>query len=151
MNQASQIEEVHVRSIELEGRTWAVSVAIENDGIEYVGHLWFADEAWDDEGLRDHGTLPGRSADEVARHARELSGAELVQRFRRAQVEQRRYHGLRQLTERVLSDIRHLNRVATSMRAGLLDVDDAASEIDATEGRLHQMVDELRMVAGVTR
>lgn len=149
MTLASLVEEAHVGSLELDGRTWTVTVAIENDGIEFVGHLCFADEEWDDEGLRDHGAIPGRSVDEVTRHARELSAHDLGLRFRRAQVEQRRHHGLRKLTLQVLDSIRHLNKVATSMRAGLLDVTDAATEIDETERKLHGMIDELRHYAGV--
>jgi hypothetical protein len=36
------------------------------------------------------------------------------------------------------------------MRAGLLDVDEAAAEIDETERRLHATVGQLRHFAGVT-
>ena len=35
------------------------------------------------------------------------------------------------------------------MRAGLLDVDEAASEIANTEERLHDMIGQLRLYAGV--
>jgi hypothetical protein len=35
------------------------------------------------------------------------------------------------------------------MRAGLLDVDGAAGEIDLTEKQLHELVDRLRSFAGV--
>ena len=35
------------------------------------------------------------------------------------------------------------------MRAGLLDLDEAASEIASTEQRLHEMVGQLRAYAGV--
>ena len=57
--------------------------------------------------------------------------------------------GLRLLTQEVLAQIRYLNKVATSMRAGLLDVDEAATEIANTEQRLHDMVGQLRVYAGV--
>ncbi|MBK8248019.1 MAG: hypothetical protein IPK85_11550 [Gemmatimonadetes bacterium] len=149
MTVAGQAEEVNIGAVEADGRTWNVTVAIENDGIEFVGHLWFADEAWEDEGVRDHGAIPGRSSQEVAAHARALSIHDLTLRFRRAQADQRRHHGLRKLTEQVLENIRHLNKVATSMRAGLLAVDEAAAEIDETEQKLHTMIDELRHFAGV--
>lgn len=144
-----QADEVNIGAVEADGRTWNVTVVIENDGVEFVGHLWFADEAWEDEGFRDHGAIPGRSVDEVAQHARALSAHDLMLRFRRAQADQRRHHGLRKLTEQVLENIRHLNKVATSMRAGLLEVDEAAAEIDATEQKLHSMIGELRHFAGV--
>jgi hypothetical protein len=144
------IDEPHVTTIEVDGRRYNVLVHIAHDGIEYVGHLWFTDEAWDeDEGVRDHGTLPGRRIDEVVAYAQSLSDTELLQRYRRAVQEKRRYHGLRKATVEVLASIRHLNQVATSMRAGLLGVEDAAEEIDLTEQRLHDMVDRLRLVAGV--
>jgi len=149
MSVASQNEEIAVGSLEMDGRSWDVSVVIENDGIEFVGHLWFADDAWDDEGFRDHGAIPGRTAEDVRRLASALGAEDLALRFRRAQADQRRHHGLRKLTETVLENIRHLNKVATSMRAGLLDVHDAAAEIDSTEQKLHSMIDELRHVAGV--
>ena len=52
-------------------------------------------------------------------------------------------------TEEILSKIRYLNQVSVSMRAGLLDLDGAAQEIELTERQLHQLVGELRGVAGV--
>jgi hypothetical protein len=51
----------------------------------------------------------------------------------------------------VLDNIKHLNALATSMRAGLLDMEEAAAEIDITEDRLHELIDRLRPVAGVER
>lgn len=149
MTDVRQAEEVNIGTVEADDRTWNVTVSVENDGIEYVGHLWFADDAWEDEGFRDHGAIPGRSALEVSELARALSANDLLLRFRRAQTDQRRHHGLRKLTDQVLESIRHLNKVATSMRAGLLAVDEAATEIDATEHKLHVMIDELKHYAGV--
>lgn len=143
-------EPLHVTTVELEGRRFNVSVAVEYDGVEHVGHLWFADEEWEDDGVRDHGAIPGHSPDEVLAHARQLSQPELALRYERAQSDKRRFHGLRRATEEVLNSIRYLNKVATSMRAGLLDVDEAAAEIDETERRLHEMVGQLRQYAGVT-
>jgi hypothetical protein len=145
-----QSEEIHVATLEVDQRLYNVTLAVENDGIEHVGHLWFTDEEWEDEGVRDHGALPGRSSADVLEHARALSTTDLALRFRRAQADRRRYVGLRKVTEQVLDHIRHLNKVATSMRAGLLEVDEAATEIDATEKRLHGMISQLRHFAGVT-
>jgi hypothetical protein len=143
------IEELHVTSVDIENRRYDVTVGVEFDGVEYVGHLWFCDEEWDDEGIRDHGGLPGKSAGEIREHAKSLSPEELRLRFQRAQAEKRRFHGLRRITEEVLASIRYLNTVATSMRAGLLDVEEAAAEIDSTERRLHDMIGQLRHFAGV--
>jgi hypothetical protein len=149
MTGAGQKEEMHVTTLELDGRSYDVSLEVEHDGIEHVGHLWFTDEAWDDDGMRDHGAIPGNSASDVLRHARELSRNDLLLRFARARSEQRRFHGLRSLTEQLLQNIRHLNKVATSMRAGLLEVTEAAAEIDSTERQLHEMIDQVRVYAGV--
>lgn len=145
-----QTEEVHIATCEIDDRNYAVAVSIENDGVEHVGHLWFTDEEWDDEGVRDHGAIPGKSPEEVVVHARALSTTDLTLRFRRAQADQRKNHGLRRLTEKVLEDIRYLHKVATSMRAGLLEVEDAAAEIESTETRLHEMIDQMRHFAGLT-
>lgn len=149
MTRTDQNEQLHVTTVEIEGRRLSVSVTIEFDGVEHIGHLWYADEEWDDEEVRDHGAIPGQSPEEVLAHARQLSQAELALRFQRAQADKRRFHGLRQITEDVLSRIRHLNAVAISMRAGLLDLEEAAAEIDETEKRLHEMVGQLRHFAGV--
>ena len=78
-----------------------------------------------------------------------LPKSDLLLRFRRAVAERRRYHGLRRTTRDVLDGIKYLHHVATSMRTGRLDVEEAAREIDATEVRLHQLVSQLRAVAGV--
>lgn len=150
MPELSEIEELHVTALDIEGRTYNVVVAIENDGIEHVGHLWFSDAEWEDGGMRDHGAIPGKSSAEVLEHARSLTTRDLLLRFERARSEQRRFHGLRKLTEQVLEHIKYLNKVAVSMRAGLLAVEDAATEIDETERKLHGMIDELRHYAGVT-
>jgi hypothetical protein len=139
----------HVTTIDYQGRRYSVSCRIAFDGIEYVGRLWFADDAWDDTGIPDRGALPGRDRDEVLALAKRLAPAELVLRYRRALAEKRRFIGLRKVTEEVLSKIRYLNQVAISMRAGLLDMDGAAQEIDLTEKQLHELIDRLKSYAGV--
>ena len=143
------IAQPHLATIDVDGRRFNVSCHISFDGIEYVGRLWFADESWDDVGTPDRGALPGRTKEEVHTAALRLTIDDLVQRYRRALTEKRRYHGLRKCTDDVLAKIRYLNQVAISMRAGLLDVDGAAQEIDLTEKQLHEMVGSLRVHAGV--
>ena len=143
-------ESVHVTTIAVDERRYDVSVDLSHDGVEYLGVLLFTDEAWpEDAGARDRGALHGRRSDDVVAYARSLTDAELVQRYRRAVADARRYHGLRRLTDEVLTGIRHLNHVSTSMRAGLLDLEQAAEEIDRTERQLHAQIDRLRSVAGV--
>jgi hypothetical protein len=81
--------------------------------------------------------------------AQRLTTDELVRRHRRAVAEKRKFHGLRRATDEVLAKIRYLNQVAISMRAGLLDVDGAAQEIDLTEKQLHALIDRLAAHAGI--
>lgn len=142
-------QQTHVATIDHDGRRYNVTVVTQFDGIEYVGRLYFADDAWDDAGLPDRGPLPGRTRDEVVALAKRLSPQDLTLRFRRAVAEKRRFVGLRRATDDILSKIRYLNQVAISMRAGLLDVDGAAQEIALTERQLHEIVDRLRVFAGV--
>lgn len=144
-------DELFVTTTEIDGRAYSVTVKIDFDDIEYIGHLLFRDSEWDDdEGVRDYGTIPGRTREDIQKAAREYSNHELYLRHRRAVTHRRQFSGLRKLTQEVLAQIRYLNKVATSMRAGLLDVDEAASEIASTEERLHDMVGQLRLYAGVT-
>lgn len=143
-------EELFVTTSEIDGRTYSITVRIDFDGIEHVGHLLFRDAEWEeDEGVRDHGTIPGRTREDIQATAQGFTNHELTLRHRRALSERRRFSGLRHLTQEVLAQIRYLNKVATSMRAGLLDVDEAATEIANTEERLHDMVGQLRTFAGV--
>ncbi|HKG95339.1 MAG TPA: hypothetical protein VKA84_25695 [Gemmatimonadaceae bacterium] len=139
----------HLTTIEYEGRRYNVTVHTAFDGVEYVGRLWFADEAWEDAGMPDRSQLPGRTVEDVIALGQRLTPDDLVLRYRRALAEKRRYFGLRRVTEDILAKIRFLNQVAISMRAGLLDVDGAAQEIDSTEKQLHDLVAKLREYAGV--
>lgn len=142
-------QSIHLGSIEYEGRNLSVSLRTAYDGLEYVGRIWFADDSWEDAGIPDRGLLPGRARDEVVQLARRLSSQDLVLRYRRALYDKRRYVGLRRLTDDVLSKIRYLNQVAVSMRAGVLDAEGAAQEIEVTERMLHELVAKLRDVAGI--
>ena len=143
-------EELFVTTTDIDGRTYSVLVRIDFDGIDHVGHLVFRDAEWEeDEGVRDHGIISGRTPEDIKATAQEFTNHDLTLRHRRAISERRRFSGLRQLTIEVLGQIRYLNKVATSMRAGLLDVDEAATEIASTEERLHDMIGQLRAYAGV--
>lgn len=150
MTLTTESQDLFVTTVTIDGRAFDVHVVVVHDGVEHVGHLWYVDADWDeDEGVRDHGAIPGRSPNEVLENARALSEHDLQLRYRRALSERRRFVGLRKLTEDVLADIRYLNKVATSMRAGLLQLEEAAAEIDRTERRLHDMIGQLRHFAGV--
>jgi hypothetical protein len=139
----------YIATIEHDGHKLHVSCRIAFDGIEYVGRLWFADDGWEDSGIPDRGALPGRTHEEVLALARRLSTSELTLRYRRALAEKRSFMQLRKATDEILSKIRYLNQVAISVKAGLLDPEGAAQEIDLTERQLHECVDRLRAHAGV--
>lgn len=126
-----------------------VSCRIAFDGIEYVGRLVFADAGAPDSTLADRAAIPGRTRDEVIALAQRFTPPELILRFRRATAERRRYFELRRTTEELLAKIRYLNQVSVSMRAGLLDEEGAAQELDLVEKQMHELVDRLRFAAGV--
>jgi hypothetical protein len=139
----------HVTNLEHDGKRLNVSCRIAFDGIEYVGRLWFADEAAGGAGITDRGALPGRTRDEVIALAQRLTSSELTLRYRRALAERRKYLEFRRVTEDMLGKIRYLNQVAVAMRAGLLDEEGAAQEVAITEKQLHDLVGRLRSTAGL--
>lgn len=143
------IVQPHVADLEHDGKRLSVTCRIAFDGIEYVGRLWFADARDPEAAIPDRGALPGRSRDEVLALALRLTPPELALRYRRALAERRRYHELRRATEEILSKIRYLNQVSISIRAGLLDKEGAAQELDVTEKQLHELVDRLHHAAGI--
>lgn len=149
MNPEGDSIEREIASINADGRQLAVSLNVAFDGIEHVGRLWFAEEEWEDEGIPDRGVISGRTTEDVITSARGLTEAELLARLRRATVNKRRYLSLRAVTDDILRKVRYLNQVAVSMRAGLIDLDGAAQEIDFTEHQLHELVARLRDAAGV--
>ena len=149
MNPAGDSIEREIATINAEGRQLAVSLNVTFDGIEHVGRLWFAEEDWEDDGIPDRGVISGRTTEDVITSARSLSESELLARHRRATVNKRRYLSLRAVTDEILRKVRYLNQVAVSMRAGLIDLDGAAQEIDFTEHQLHELVARLRDAAGV--
>ena len=137
-----------VATLEHDGRKLTVTCRIAFDGIEYVGRLWFT-ESDPDAAIPDRGAFPGRSRDEVIALASRLTQPELALRYRRALAERRRFHELRHATDDVLQKIRYLNQLSVSMRAGLLDHEGAAKEVEMTEKQLHELVERLSVAAGV--
>jgi hypothetical protein len=146
MNEAIQ---PHVGTIEVNGKRYNVGVRVAYDGLEFVGRLWFAEDEWEDAGTPDRGMFTGRTKEDVIAIARGYSQHELVARCRRALSNKRRFPMLRKVTEEILVKVRYLNQLSVSMRAGLIDLEGAAQEIDFTEQQLHQLVRRLRAAAGV--
>jgi hypothetical protein len=146
----SQFEQPpHVAAILIDGKEIDVTLRVAHDGIEYVGRLWFTETSWDDAGLPDRAAFCGRTPDDALALAQRLSSDDLMHRYHRAVAEKRRFHALRKVTDEMLAKIRYMNQLSISMRAGLLDLDGAAQEIDIAEKQLHEIVDRLRGVAGV--
>ena len=139
----------HISTFDHDGKQMDVSCRIIFDGIEYVGRLHFADSETPDFDMADRAAIPGRTRDEVIALAQRLTPSELSLRFRRAMSERRKYFELRRVTEDLLAKIRYLNQVSVSMRAGLLDEEGAAQELDLVEKQMHELVDRLRFAAGV--
>ena len=139
----------HVAAITVDGREIEVTLRVAHDGIEYVGRLWFAETAWDDAGIPDRAAFCGRTPDDALVLAQKLSADDFVHRYHRAVAEKRRFHALRKVTDEMLAKVRHMNQLSISMRAGLLDLEGAAQEIDVAERQLHELVNKLRHVAGV--
>lgn len=150
MYQFGTVTHSSIATLDADGRHFRITLYIAHDGVEYVGRLWFADaDGPDVQGIPDRGVLPGRTEADVVALTRALRQDELLQRFRRASAEKRRYHGLRQLTTEILDKMRYLNQVGVSMRSGLLDAEAAAQELDLTERQMLELVKQAKRLAGV--
>jgi hypothetical protein len=149
MTDTVNLEQPHIATTEMDGRRFHAMLRIVHDGVEYVGRLWFADEAWEDRELPDRGPFSGRTPEEVLAAAKRLTDDELRARYKRALAEKRRYLGLRRTTEQILTRIRYLNTLAVSIRGGKLEETDAQKEIAACIAQLHELVDSLASVAGI--
>lgn len=138
-----------IGTIDYQDRRIAVSCRIGFDGVEYVGRLWFAPEDGTDPALPDRGAIPGRSRDDVLSLAQRLTPHELLVRHRRALAEKRRYFRLRRATEEIIAKIKYMNQIAISMRAGVIDPDGAAQELELTEQQIIDIVAHLKEFAGI--
>ena len=138
-----------VSVIEVDGKTYNVSLRLAYDGIEYIGRLWFADASTDGIGIPDHGALPGRTVEEALELARRLNPDDLKRRCHRALAEKRRYIRLRRATEEIIVNIKYMNRVAVNMRNGMLDAEGASQELELIRRQIEEIVKTLPAHAGV--
>jgi hypothetical protein len=138
-----------IGTIDYQDRRIAVSCRIGFDGVEYVGHLWFAPEDGTGPALPDRAAIPGRSRDDVLAFAQRLTPHELVVRHRRALAEKRRYFRLRRATEEIIAKVKYMNQIAISMQAGVIDPDGASQELELTEQQIVEIVGRLKEFAGV--
>ena len=137
----------HLGTLKVDGSVHNVSVRISYDGVEYLGQLWFADSVRDVEGIADYGVVPGRTAEDVLVAAKRLNADDLARRFHRAHAEKRRYIRLRRSVEEILAKVKYMNRVAISMRGGMLDADAAEQELDLVTEQIQDIVSRLKEVA----
>ena len=138
-----------ISTLTVDDREVRVTLHTAHDGIEFVGRLFFAEQGWTNSGIPDRANIPGRSIDDVVALARDLRPEELTQRYRRANAEKRRFHGLRQLTLELLAKVRYMNQVGVSMRSNLLDAEAAHQEMELTEEQMLKLVRQMKHLAGV--
>jgi hypothetical protein len=141
--------EHEVRVVTVDGHTYRVSLDVGFDGIEYIGRLWFIDKIDPELAFQDHGAIPGATAEEAARKARDLSQAELEHRCHRALSEKRRFGKLRRATDEMINQIKYLNRVVINLQTGMLDREAGQEEIQQIQQQILAIVRSLPLHAGV--
>lgn len=148
MSKSAASTDHQIRTITVDGQRFFVCLRIGHDGIEYIGRLRFTD-AKTEITYQDHGAVPGVSALDAVRKAKEFSATEMEQRCHRALAEKRRFGKLRGATGKIIEKIRHLNRVAIDLEKGKLDKEGGKQELDHVQEQLMDIVRSLRHHAGV--
>ena len=141
--------EHHLATIDADGALCDVIVRFSYDGLEHIGRLWFSGPAVGDKPLPDHGGIPGRTIEEAIQLAERFTTDDLLRRFYRARAEKRKYLQLRRATEQLLDKVKYMNRIALSIKGGMLDADGARQELDLIVKQLHDLVDTMPAMAGV--
>ena len=68
-----------IRTIDVDGQKYFVSLRVGYDGVEYIGRLMFT-EASTEISYQDHGSVPGTSVQDAVRKTQTFSEGDLVQR-----------------------------------------------------------------------
>jgi hypothetical protein len=144
----SESTEHKVRSINIDGTDYIISLKVGYDGVEYIGRLLFTDVTTQIF-YQDHGGVPGTSVLDAVRRAKEFTDAELRQRCHRALSEKRRFGKLRRATDEMIEKIRQLNRVAVGLEKGTVERESGNKELDKVQAQLLEIVRKLRHHAGV--
>jgi hypothetical protein len=137
-----------IRTIDVDGQKYFVSLRIGYDGLEHVGRLMFT-EASTEISYQDHGSVPAPSVDSAVARAKEFTDVDLVQRCYRALSEKRRFGKLRRATDRMIEKIRQLNRIAIGLENGLVEEMTGKQQLDKAQAELLEIVQSLRQHAGV--
>jgi hypothetical protein len=148
MSPLSTSTDHQVREITVDGQNFFVSLRVGYDGVEHVGRLMFT-EASTEIAYQDHGGVPGISALDAVRRAKEFSQSELEQRCHRAMSEKRRFGKLRRATDQMIEKIKYLNRIAIGLEKGVLEPESGKLELDQAQNELLDIVRSLRFHAGV--
>ena len=138
-----------IGTVDVDGKTYNVSLRLAFDGVEYIGRLWFADSLTEGTGIPDHGAIPGRTVEEALELAKRLTPDDFRRRCHRALAEKRRYIRLRRATEDIIVNIKYMNRVAVNMRSGMLDADGASQELELIRRQIEEIVKTLPSHAGI--
>ena len=109
MSPASASTDHQIRAITLDGQKFFVCLRVGYDGIEHVGRLRFTD-AKTETTYQDHAAIPGISALDAVRKAKEFSPKEIEARCHRALSEKRRFGKLRSATDRMIEKNRSVSR-----------------------------------------
>ena len=148
MSPGSASTDHQIRTITAEGQKYFVCLRVGYDGIEYVGRLRFTD-AKTEITYQDHAAIPGISALDAVRKAKELSPKEMEARCHRALSEKRRFGKLRNATDSMIEKIKYLNRVAIDLNKGHLDQEGGRQELELVQEQLIEIVRTLKHHAGV--
>lgn len=148
MSPGSASTDHQIRTITADGQKYFVCLRVGYDGIEHVGRLRFTD-AKTEITYQDHAAIPGISALDAVRKAKELSPKEMEARCHRALSEKRRFGKLRNATDSMIEKIKYLNRVAIDLNKGRLDQEGGRQELELVQEQLIEIVRTLKHHAGV--
>src|SRR6266576_2061622 len=95
------------------------------------------------------GVVPGPKLAEAVEVARKLTPQDLERRCHRALADKRRYIRLRRATEEIITKIKYMNRVAVTMRHGMLDSEGASQELELIQKQIEEIVKTLPFHAGI--
>src|SRR3954465_15936037 len=103
-----------IRTINIDGQKYYVSLRVGDDGVEYIGRLMFTD-ASTEIFYQDHGGVPGISVLDAVRKAKEFSESQLQQRAPRRVAEKRPFGKPRPPTDEIIEKIKVRNRVGCAL------------------------------------
>ncbi len=143
------VAQQQLTTIEADGKRYTVTIRTAYDGVEHVGRLFFAEVGAPGPGIPDHSAIPGRTVEESFEMAQRFTPDDLMRRLHRAHADKRRYTQLRRAVDEIVAKVKYMNRVAVSMRGGMIDSEGANQELDLVEKQLIELVRRLKAMAGV--